>query len=721
MKQATRVDRFARAWLEHDALVYAGFVVVCTVFSASAFYGYMLLQTKGVWSAPLDDVFIHFDYARSFARGYPFQWTEGNGYSSGNTSLSYPAVLALGHWLGFEELRLVLWSAIVAQLSVCAFLLQAGRLVDGYVDRLGDGPRRELAWLKYLLPPTVLSVGALDWTLWSGMENAWHLGLWGLVVGALLRQLEAEDLAAARRRAWLTGAASLLLVATRPESAVCAAAFGLLGAWHARRAGLAKTGGATLSLLVATGLPPLGLLVVQSLLNKAFTGEYAANGAIAKLLPYQPYMDRAERLRFYRELLGYIVPRVLHHHLADGPPWGYLVPALGLVPLASARLRPVAICLWSQILGWVLLISANMQVRWQNERYAMPATAWLLLLAAMGLGLVAAADWRPTKGVRARAARLWSRLVPLRALAAVAIAVVFWRHQEPRMRDQIWFFGRASRNIFDQQLTAGHVLGRMNGKRVLVGDAGALLYASDLPGIDLIGLGGYHRYPFARATLHGLGAAIEQLERMPVDERPDLMALYPSWWGDLPTYFGRFLVAIPVVGNVICGGAEKVIYRADWSPLDREGEPRTLSEGERVVDELDVADLTSEAEHRHDLPRPGLGFVTYRVLADPRAPEHDLFDAGRLLPPGAEASAELAMPGRGGRLLLRVAPERETSVEIVVSGGPTTTVMLPAATGSWVEASVELPAGLPARTRVTLRAVGEVAVHHAWTVARPGD
>jgi hypothetical protein len=60
------------------------------------FYAYMRVQTGGDWSAPLDDVFIHFDYARATARGYPFQWSEGNGFSSGNTSLSYPFALPSG-------------------------------------------------------------------------------------------------------------------------------------------------------------------------------------------------------------------------------------------------------------------------------------------------------------------------------------------------------------------------------------------------------------------------------------------------------------------------------------------------------------------------------------------------------------------------------------------------------------------------------------------------
>src|SRR6187549_2984685 len=57
-------------------------------------------RTLGPWSAPLDDVFIHFDFARSAARGRPFEWSYGNGYSSGGTSLTYPFVLAVGYRLG---------------------------------------------------------------------------------------------------------------------------------------------------------------------------------------------------------------------------------------------------------------------------------------------------------------------------------------------------------------------------------------------------------------------------------------------------------------------------------------------------------------------------------------------------------------------------------------------------------------------------------------------
>jgi hypothetical protein len=159
-----------------DRALYLVFAALVTLAVARTFYGYMLLQTHGEWSAPLDDVFIHFDYARSTARGYPFQWSPGNGYSSGNTSVLYPFALALGYLAGFRAQALVVWAALVACISIFVVLLVAARLFASLSP-----------WAKYLAPPSMFAVGALGWSLFSGMEVAFYLGLWALALRAALR------------------------------------------------------------------------------------------------------------------------------------------------------------------------------------------------------------------------------------------------------------------------------------------------------------------------------------------------------------------------------------------------------------------------------------------------------------------------------------------------------------------------------------------------------
>jgi hypothetical protein len=705
--------------------VYAAYAGAAVLYAATTFYGSLHRQTHGVWSAPLDDVFIHFDYARAIARGYPFQWSEGNGVSSGNTSLAYPFVLAFGYLIGFRAASLMLWAAIVACFSTLGFFLAAARLTDP----LGR-------WAKYLIPPAILSLGALDWSLFSGMENAFHLGVWGLALVATLGLVRAAEASvpapdavpasapdaapssapsrpSVRRRGWLAGLACGLLFVTRPESVVCIVAFAVLAARAARRAAGNR---AALATMLRVGLPGALALAAQSVQNRVFTGEWSANGAISKLGLNDPYMPGPEKWKEYTFLLEYVIKRNTHHHFVETPPddlgWSFIVPLVALVPLFARRTRALAVVLWVSALGWLGLVAMNRQVRWQNERYTMSAVAWVLLLFAMGLGVILSRAYPP---------RLAAWLGPrerLLALGRAALAFFFgfewWTHQLPQMRDQIWFFGRASRNINDQHVVAGRKLAKLGARRVLVGDAGALMYASDLPGLDLIGLGGYHDLPFARAAVHGLGASLELVERMPPGDRPDVMAIYPSWWGDLPTLFGKRIDGVTVYGNVICGGAEKVLYLADWSPLDRGGKPRVMRPGERLVDELDVADLVSEKAHGYTFPRPAMGFVDFHVLADVLSPKRDLFDAGRVIPAGQRETARLRAPRGPGRLVVRTTVGHPLTVEVKADGRPLGRLTLAPASG-WIEPSLALPAGLPERFELTLTPDGEEWIDcHVW-------
>ncbi len=693
--------------------LYALFASLTILYVAQLFFGALRLQLgyaqsyasgelltpTGIWSAPLDDVFIHFDFARATARGYPFQWSEGNGYSSGGTSLLYPFVLALGYWIGFRSLSLMLWASLVACVSCLGFLIGVRRLFSGL-------PK----WTAWLAPPAFLCVGALDWSLFSGMEVALFLGLWGAALVAWDDLMRAPELYPTATKAW-PGAARLgicgaLLVATRPESALIVALFGCSAAYSVlKRQGRASG----LVALVWCGVPAFCVLLGQAITNKILTGDSTAAGALVKLEMHHPHLSRQQVWDAWVFHTKYQVLRITHYHLSEQPGWGWILWGLGALALVPQRTRKYALLLWLSAASWVLVVALNGQVRWQNERYTMPALAWLLMLAALGLGgLLSIVPARASRGVK---------LHLLQAAFGILAATLFILNQLPRFREQVWFFARASRNIRDQHLTAGSLLKQLRPRRVLVGDAGALTYRSDLPGLDIIGLGGYHDLPFARASQWGVPAALELIERMPVEDRPNAMAIYPSWWGTLPLWFGDALAHIPVRGNVICGGADKVIYKANWQSFDGSSQPLDLTADESVSDELDLADLVSEKQHRFAV-EGALGFVTMKLLPNPNDPDRDLWDAGRIVPQGTETAFVLSgEPRRSGRLVVRAAQATRSVLEVFAGGVSLGKITLEPSDG-WREVSIQVPpASLGPEVDFRLKQLeGERILYHVWLV-----
>lgn len=703
-----------------EPVLYLLFAGMCTLFVACRFYASLKLQTLyayawarpdlyeffvhdkvlGSWSAPLDDVFIHFDFARETARGHPFQWSEGAGYSSGGTSLLYPFVLALGYLFGFRKLELMAWAALIACVGVFALLIAARRLCS-------DLPR----WATYLLPPGVLCVGALDWSLFSGMEVALFLALWG---GALIAW---DDLSSAARdrdaplvkHAALLGFWGACVVATRPEGAGALIVLAVSALWLARARGWQRVTG----LLALSGVPALLVLIAHAVANRILTGESTAAGALVKLEMHHPFLSRQDVWNAWLFFLKYQVLRITQYHFTDVPAFGWIAWALAAVPLFFRSTRRAALVLWASSASWVMIVALNGQVRWQNERYTMPAVAWLLLASALGLALILS-----------RAALLRDRWNLLVATVALVATGFFIAHQMPRFREQLWFFGRASRNILDQHLTAGELIRRdssLKAKRVLVGDAGAIPYASDVPALDVIGLGGFQGLPFARATRINIAASIELIERIPPAERPDLMALYPSWWGDFPLWFGTRVAEVPVRGNVICGGASKVLYRPHWEALDLSGVPFSLEPSDRVLDSVDPADLVSEREHDYQLSEPHVGQVFMKLLPHPKHPSEDLWDAARVVPPGVSESFRLhgLLPDKPLVLIFRSAATKDIAFDISLPGQRAVPVKL-ASSDDWLETRVTLPAPHSESVLVQLGpSTDERASFQIWAVVSP--
>ncbi|WP_438042825.1 hypothetical protein [Sorangium sp. So ce128] len=572
--------------------------------AAAAFYGPALARTGGVWPAPLDDVYIHFGFARAAALGHPFSWIPGNGYSSGGTSLAYPLALAPGYLLGFRGA----WLGLFAALLACAALLDLCRSLRWLLDPRGGPGAASSRWVAWVAPLFVVAVPLLDWSWFSGME----LALLGAVMGRALVAVRRAELAPPAQRPaeqLRAGLLAALLVATRPEAVALAAPLAVAVAHAAGSLGAAAS-------LARASLPTALLLAAQAAANRALTGEWSAAGAVRKLILSNPYPAPLEKALEVIKNLAALQVQALESALG-GPSYALLLPLLGAIAALDRRARRLAVPLLIGAYGSLLLVALNATARYQNLRYAAPALAMLLVAAALGTEALA------------RRGRLAAGVAAALALAALAAPSAWFARQ-------IDHFARSSANIAGQQVEVARRLAARapRPRRVLLGDAGAIPYLSGIPAIDGLGLGGYRGMPFARASVHGVPAVVELIERLDAAERPDVFALYPSWWGGLADVFGRRVDAVKIEDNVMCAADEKVIYEADWSALAPPGERR-----DEAIDEVDIADLVDERAHGYAFPSPRGGWVVGAVLRDGSdgggAPR---FDAGRIIPEGREQS-----------------------------------------------------------------------------------
>jgi hypothetical protein len=663
---------------------HAAFAALLVLGCAAAFYAPAVAATGGDWPVPLDDVFIHYDFARATAHLHPFEWIAGQGYSSGETSALYPFLLAPGYLLGFRGLWLGAWAALLA----CASLFVTLRALRELVAPCPEW----VAWLGALM---LVSVGVLDWTWWSGMEGAVFTAA---VAITLTRTKRAREAAPTERRQaqWAVGAWSAVLVGLRPEALVLVPLFAVV---VARRA-LSQSALAALARCAGPGT----LLVLAVLTaNRVFTGDAPSAGALAKLLSYRPFLSDVDRARTAVENTVYF-GALLYRQLGHKTPVALLLPFLAIPALFSHKTRALAfVCLVGAVL-WTLLVSWNVAARFQNFRYFMPAVALVLFASTLGLSALARS--------KARGAAFGAL-----ALVGVAFAVT-------GVPEQIDFFVNASKNIHDQQVEVGRRLAaRMpEGTSVLVGDAGAIPYVSGHAAVDALGLGGYANLPFARAAALGEGATVELIERIAPRDRPSFLALYPTWFGDITRLFGREVDHVSIEKNFICGGLTKGIYEADWSTLaDGPAEPPAEPFG-RLVDTLDVADVVSEREHDYVSPEPDGGWASLDVRTDERGARR--FDAGRTILEGqserftlrADAPVPAAIWVRTDESEARV--EARATREGAEVGRLELTRVGSRDGTAWGSASGAFGEGLRRGDVVTLRSLGgSFRAFHVWVVS----
>ncbi|MFI5372886.1 MAG: hypothetical protein ACHQ52_15130 [Candidatus Eisenbacteria bacterium] len=411
------------------------------------------MAREGRLGFPVDDAYIHFQFARNLATGHGFAFNPGEP-SAGATSPLWVVLLAAGRVMGLpiEWVAVVLGLASAALAAVLAF--EVG-LAAGLPPALGV-----LAGLA------LGTVGRFTWASISGMEPCLATAL-----ALLVLRLALSPARTIARGAWM-GAAAGLAAETRPELLLLG---GLVGMAEVSRVlggprGRPDTHGplvrwapvlvyaAVLALVV---LPYVGFCLATT--GRPLPNTYYVKSVIAARL--RPDLLAQRREVYFRDMGVWL--------WRDNPATALLALPGAVLWLARRRPRGSALvalwppCYWAY--AWVAS-----PLHFNLSRYTMPLMPCVALVAMAPLEAVLA--WRGTPVFRRLATAVATALTLVPALARQT------QYHEV-------FLGNVD-NILRMQVTMGEwVRDRLPaGARVATNDIGAITWYGGRYCIDLEGL-----------------------------------------------------------------------------------------------------------------------------------------------------------------------------------------------------------------------------------------
>ena len=685
-RAAARVGR-APAWADRTAvglaagslLLSAGFVLVGLGYN------------QGRLIPPLDDVYIHLQYARQIGLGEPFRYLPGEPVTTGASSLLYAVVLGAASAVGFTGRWLlgfaVGFGALCAAATTASVFLLARRLAG----------RTAGLWTGVL----VMVSGPLLWGAVSGME----VGLLAvLLVGAVYAFVREQ----VRGRFAATPVLATLLALTRPEGLI--AAVGLVGAmlWTYRRVVPSVHRTWRTPVLVVL---PLVAAAGQLLFNYLATGTVAAAGVRAKSwlhqgLLLQPLEVADQTLRNLRAMSATLAGLSGQDFL---PPATLVLAVLGLAALWAGRRRTLAVVLAFALAVVPASLATLSTAQWQDLRYLQPFVPLFLLLAVLGVDGIA------------RAAGEARRPVVLHGLLAVLLLFSVLATPTWAVR-----FGQQASAMREGPVSVGDWLAYHvpPGASVGVNDVGAAAWFGGHRTVDLVGL---TTPGTARASRNGAGTLYEALRHMPPDRRPDYFAVFDEWEGapvgelSRSTIYGTEplvtfqMVAPPRPLSVTAPQTCQIdrtcdrvnVWRADWRNAGS-GDVPDLPVPGRIRDHVNVGDLDDEARHGW-LPRPPvLGLQPESMVDAGRvAPGRTVVDSARPVTGGETFTLDGLTPGRPVDLTGRVgagpAREGKARVRVDVDGVHSGEWELPERpAGTWAQATYTIPAELVTSSRITV-------------------
>jgi hypothetical protein len=583
------------SWPRQDRLPVLFLVTVALLLDAACALS-AWLHSGGRFMFPLDDSYIHLQYALRAGHGAPFSYAPDTPASGGASSPLWVALLAPAFAIGLSGVKgalaaLALGAAVHALAVAWTFQL-ASRLAG----RTGG----------FAAAALLLANGHLAWNFASGMET----GLFAMLLSGtglgLAAWLQDEDRTGLR----LFVACLALLPVTRPEGIAMVALAAAFALWHGRRHPAVPL----LPVLLAALPFALWLLALWLL-----TGEWKPAGLIAKGLMERPDIGNATRVQIAGETLVAIPLRFYRNIVPDSGyalfkgtdylpyvPWGLGILALAggfyaaMMEWRGRRPGPVTLLLAMWLVGLASLTGSALPFIHQ-QRYLAPWTLPATVLAVVGLR---------------RLAQLFQQHeeTALRA-GATALAVL----SLPSLAFWIPEYGRNARDIYHQHRVMSFGLDgeAAKGERLAVTDTGVLVYYSQIPAVDLVGLTSPQ---FTRPFGVGESAVLEEMAALTPAARPGSLITYREWFsGTFPLGPARYGAELPETS--ITSGRFLGRYPILWEDIAL-GQDPGLAPDEVALASVNVAHLASESraryaaatspfdDRRHLWPRPSAPLAT---------------------------------------------------------------------------------------------------------------
>jgi len=527
--------------------------------------GYFLVQersTAGTYGFPLDDSWIHAQFARNLALGNGFSYNPGVPVS-GSTAPLWTLLTAAGYLVTGDPI-------LTGKFIGVLFLGLTVFFVYTLVRAISNDPREALF--------AAVMTGALPRLVWaslSGMEVT--LAVMLSLAGVMAHVLYGHS---GDKRQYFSTLLFGLAALARPECTVFFAAAmidRMLAATLIRwREVAARDWIVPILIHVCVFFVVIAPFIIFS---RKFGIGFLPNTAYAKALLWNKGLlaalatgSRVELLRSFTTNPFDYYMSFLHEALRNNPVlfmltgFGFLR-LIFLVPYGERSqyrsfIIPLVIILFPLAIGVVVPFG---QASYQEGRYIAPVAPLVLVMGVVGL--YGAASYgarvfseakfmgRPAKLVLERSL-VWLFMV----LALASQARNLW------YRGQV--FGKEVANIEDMQVSIGKWVDRNlpQDALVAVNDLGAITYFGQRRVLDTVGLISPEVLEYRRQGERLEPAAFRFLR----DRRPDYAILFPNWYPDIVR---REELVEPVhrvvlQENVICGGKEMVVYRMHWDELE---------------------------------------------------------------------------------------------------------------------------------------------------------